>query len=270
MSTPISSLPVLRGRDGATLVAEDLGLVLDLPREQITFTPDGLGRIRAEGRSVLIELRAKARTTPRIHRIDDVDPADAVAFADGVNAILANRTDSDDVDGTPFAVVRSLAPTWRSRFHRRMLRGTLGHLLALVVLCVVTGALGWWEQVLLAVVIGGLAWAGLWLGLYGVIRSRRERWLYRNGVVVTATRATMSRGAYIYPDPRGDYRCIEHGEAGPSITVAYPPDDPANVLAPSTPVNHLMNTYLGGFLVVCSGALIVLHPVMAVIFRDAA
>lgn len=266
MATSISSLPVLRGRGGAVLSAEDIGLVLDLPREQVTFTPDGLGRIRAEGRSVLIELRAKPGATPHVHRIDDVDEAAATAFADGVNAILANRTDSDDVDGAPFAVVRSLAPTWRTRFHRRILRGTLWHLLALVVLCLVAGSLGRWDLVLLTVPIGGFAWLGLWPGLYGVIRARRERWLRGHGVMVTATRATMSRGAYIYPDATGTYRGFLHGEAGPTITVAHPPEDPADVLVPASPFTHLVNTYAGAVLVLCCSAMIVLHAVMAVDF----
>ncbi|AJF63200.1 hypothetical protein [Streptomyces vietnamensis] len=266
MSTPISSLPVLRGRGGAVLSAEDIGLVLDLPREQVTFTPDGLGRIRAEGGSVLIELRAKAGTTPRVHRIDDVDEVAATAFADGVNAILANRTDSDDVDGAPFAVVRSLAPTWRTRFHRRILRGALWHLLALVVLCVVAGALDKWDVVILTIPVGGLAWLGLWIGLYGVIRARRERWLYRHGVMVTATRATMTRGGYVYPDATGTYRGFLHGEAGPAITVAHPPEDPADVLVPVAPFTHLVDTYAGAFLVVCGGLLALIHVVMAVVF----
>ncbi|GGR13964.1 hypothetical protein GCM10010497_15160 [Streptomyces cinereoruber] len=266
MSISISSLPVLRGRDGAVLCVEDIGLVLDLPREQVTFTPDGLGRIRAEGRSVLIELRAKAGATPRVYRIDDVDEAAATAFADGVNAILANRTDSDDVDGAPFAVVRSLAPTWRTRFHRRMLRGVLGHLLALVVLCVVAGVLDEWGVVVVTILLGGLAWLGLWTGLYGVIRARRERRLRRYGVTVTATRATMSRGGYVYPDATGTYRGFLHGEAGPTITVIHPPEDPADVLVPMPPFTHLVDTYAGAVLVFCSGVMVVLHAVMALIF----
>ncbi|MFF1508472.1 hypothetical protein [Streptomyces sp. NPDC058326] len=262
MSTSISSLPVLRGRGGAVLSVEDIGLVLDLPREQVTFTPDGLGRIRAEGRSVLIELRAKAGAAPRVHRVDDVDEAAATAFADGVDAILANRTDSDDIDGAPFAVVRSLTPTWRTRFHRRILRGALWHLLALVVLCLVAGSLSRWDLVLLTVPMGGFAWLGLCPALYGVIRARRERWLYRHGVMVTATRATMSRGAYIYPDATGTYRGFLHGEAGPTITVAHPPEDPADVLVPASPFTHLVNTYAGAVQVFCCNAMIILHIVI--------
>ncbi|MFC8899965.1 hypothetical protein [Streptomyces cinereoruber] len=68
------------------LTVEDDGPVLDLPRERVAFTPDGPVRMRAEGRSVLIELRAKAGATPRVYRTDDVDEAAATAFADGVDA----------------------------------------------------------------------------------------------------------------------------------------------------------------------------------------
>ncbi|WP_314613235.1 hypothetical protein [Streptomyces stackebrandtii] len=268
MSISISSLPVLRGRGGAVLSVDDIGLVLDLPQEQITFTPDGLGRVRAEGSSVLIELRARAGETPRVHRIDDVDPAAAVALADGVNEILAKRTDSDDVDGAPFALVRSLAPTWRSRFRRRMWRGVLAHLLVLVAVCVVAGVLGEWMLVLITVLIGGLAWLGLWAGLFGLLRARRERWLFQNGVMVTATPAT-SRGAYIYPDATGTYRCLLHNGFAPAITVFYPPEDPADAMVPSSPFQHLLDGVLGVVLVFCGGILTLLFPVLAVIFVSA-
>ncbi|MFD8015777.1 hypothetical protein, partial [Streptomyces sp. NPDC059762] len=141
MPIPIASLPVLVGRDGIVLSVENEGLVLDLPTEQIVFTADGLGRLRAEGGTVLIELRAKTGATPRVHRIDDVDPDGAVLFVDTINDLLANRTDRDDVDGARFAAIRSLAPRWRHRFARRVRRGVLFYLLALVVLAVVAGYL---------------------------------------------------------------------------------------------------------------------------------
>ncbi|MFE5792465.1 hypothetical protein ACFQ8C_07780 [Streptomyces sp. NPDC056503] len=265
MSTPLSALPVLRGRDGAALFAEDAGLVLDLADEQVTFTADGLGRIRAEGRTVLIELRAKAGTTPQVHRIDDVDPEAAVRFADGINAILARRTDDDDVDGAPFAVIRSLRPTWRKRFLGRLRRGVLGYFLVLVALCVVAGALGEGDLVVMTIPFGGLSWLALWFGVYGVVRSRRERWLLEHGVTVTATRAT-TRGAYVYPDGTGAYRGFRHGEAGPSVPVAFPPGDPGDVLVLSPPFTHLVNTLTGAVLLFCGVALALLHAVLAVLF----
>ncbi|MFD6371906.1 hypothetical protein ACFWGM_33410, partial [Streptomyces roseolus] len=151
MPIPIASLPVLVGRDGIALSAENEGLVLDLPTEQIVFTADGLARLRAEGGTVLIELRAKAGAAPRVHRIDGVDPDGAVLFADTINDLLANRTDRDDVDGARFAAIRSLAPRWRHRFARRVLRGSLGYLLALIVLAVVAGSLGHWDVVIVEI-----------------------------------------------------------------------------------------------------------------------
>ncbi|MFJ3841931.1 hypothetical protein ACIPY6_41420 [Streptomyces sp. NPDC090054] len=52
-----------------------------------------------------------------------MDEVAATALADGFNAILANLTDSDDVDGAPFAVVRSLAPTWRTVAEKSVVSG---------------------------------------------------------------------------------------------------------------------------------------------------
>ncbi len=264
MSTPIASLPKLRGRDGTVLFAEDGGLVLDLPTEQVTFTADGLGRIRAEGRTVLIELRSKAGTTPLVHRIDDVDPEAAVRFADGINALLANRTDSDDVDGAPFAITRSLRPTWRMRFHRRLRRGVLGSFLALVAVIVLFGMLGQADLAIVLIPFGGLSWLAVSFGVYGVVRSRREKWLLAHGVVTTAVRAT--RGGYIYPDGSGAWRGFVHSQAERSIPVAFPPDDPADVLVLSPPLTQLVNTLAGAVLLVCGVAMALLTAVLTVIF----
>ncbi|MFI8513846.1 hypothetical protein ACIGHB_22215 [Streptomyces sp. NPDC085460] len=254
MPRPLASFPVLRGRDGAVLTVEDLGLVLDLPREQITFTPDGLGRLRAEGRTVLIELRARKGATPVVHRIDDVDEADARVFADDLNELLAKRVDDDDVDGAPFAVIRHLGPTWRKRFHRRLLRGLLGYLLALAVLAVVAVALGHGSLLFMEIPLGGLAWLCLGAGWHGVGRGRRERWLRRHGVVATARRAT-TRGAYIYPDGTGAYRGFAHGEDDPTLTVAFTADAPGDVLVLSKPFQDMLNTFLAPVVLFGWGAL---------------
>ncbi|MFE9043972.1 hypothetical protein ACFYOG_24110 [Streptomyces sp. NPDC007818] len=251
MSKPLPSFPVLRGRDGTVLTAEEDFLVLDLPREQITFTADGLGRLRAEGRTLLIELRARRGTTPIVHRIDDVDAADAARFADKLNTALAKRVDDDDVDGAHFALIRHLGPTWRRGFHRRLLRVSLGHLLALTVLTVVAAAGARWSVVAMDVVVGGFAWLCLTLGWYGTGRSRRERWLRRHGVLATAFRTT-SRNGYMYPDGTGSYRCFLHGQDEATLTVAFPADDPGDALVLSKPLTDLANTVAGPFLVFCS------------------
>ncbi|MDX2297798.1 MULTISPECIES: hypothetical protein [Streptomyces] len=250
MPIPLASLPVLVGRDGIALSVENEGLVLDLPTEQIVFTADGLGRLRAEGGTVLIELRARAGATPRVHRIDDVDPDGAALLVDTINDLLANRTDRDDVDGARFAAIRSLAPRWRHRFARRVRRGVLGYLLALVVLAVVAGSLGHWDVVIVEIGVGGISGLALGFGTYGVGDGLRERWLRRHGVAVTATRAT-SPGAYVYPDGTGDYRIFVHGRAGAAITAYYPPGDPADVDVPLPPFTRLVRTIGGGFLLAC-------------------
>ncbi|MFC7929296.1 hypothetical protein, partial [Streptomyces cinereoruber] len=68
------------------------------------------------------------------------------------------------------------------------------------------------------------------------------------------------------PDATGTYRGFLHGEAGPTITAIRPPEDPADVLVPMPPFTHLVGTYAGAFLVFCSGVMVVLHAVMALIF----
>ncbi|MFE6461465.1 hypothetical protein ACFVP0_28895 [Streptomyces cinereoruber] len=70
----------------------------------------------------------------------------------------------------------------------------------------------------------------------------------------------------VYPDATGTYRGFLHGEAGPTITAIQPPEDPADVLVPMPPFTHLVGTYAGAFLVFCSGVMVVLHAVMALIF----
>ncbi|MFF0480051.1 hypothetical protein [Streptomyces sp. NPDC004435] len=269
MPSPLPSFPVLRGRDGAVLTAEELCLVLDLPREQVTFTPDGLGRLRVEGRSVLIELRARKGTTPVVHRIDDVDERDARLFADKLNEALARRVDDDDVDGARFAVIRHLGPTWRKGFHRRLARGLLAHLLALLALAVAGGATGHWDVVAATVVLGGFGWLCLAMGWYGAARSRRERWLRRHGVLATAVRTT-SRGGYMYPDGTGAYRGFLHGDDDPALTVAFPADAPGDALVLSKPLTDLANSLLGPFLVLAAAVLTIgLGAMSAALFSGA-
>ncbi|MFF9144389.1 hypothetical protein ACF1BN_05980 [Streptomyces sp. NPDC014861] len=269
MSRPLPSFPVLRGRDGAVLTAEDAYLVLDLPVEQITFTADGLGRLRAEGRTLLIELRARTGTTPIVHRIDDVDEEDARRFADRMNEALARRVDDDDVDGARFAVIRHLGPTWRKGFHRRLGRGLLAHLLALLALGVAGAVTGHGDVVAAAVVLGGFGWLCLAMGWYGAARSRRERWLRRHGVLATAVRTT-GRGGYMYPDGTGAYRGFLHGDDDPALTVGFPADAPEDVLVLSKPFTDLVNSLAGPFLVFAAAVLtIALGALSAALFSGA-
>ncbi|MFF5637085.1 hypothetical protein [Streptomyces sp. NPDC012825] len=62
-----------------------------------------------------------------------------------------------------------------------------------------------WGVLVVTILFGCLSRLGPWTGLYGVIRARRKRRLYRYGVMATATRAAMLRGGYVYPDVSGTY-----------------------------------------------------------------
>ncbi|MGW7285758.1 hypothetical protein ACWGH4_09715 [Streptomyces sp. NPDC054847] len=245
MSITPSSLPVLQGRGGAVLTADRDALVLDRPREQVTFVPAAVARVRAEGRTVTIELRAPRGTAPTVYQVEDVSEAAATVFADGVNAMLPDRED-DETDGTALTVVRALTPTWHQRFVRRLLWGLLGFFVALVAFTVVAGLAGTAASVIFMLPIGGITWVCLGVGVYTV-----RRWLRRHGITVTAT-AAATPGAYVYMDGTGTYRGFVHGDDGPYVTVSYDPRDPADVLVPQAPHLRLLNTVLGSFLLLCS------------------
>jgi hypothetical protein len=250
MSITPSSLPVLKGRGGAVLTADRDALVLDRPREQVTFVPSAVARVRAEGRTVTIELRAPRGTAPTVYQVEDVSEAAAAVFADGVNAMLPERED-DETDGTALTVVRTLTPTWHQRFVRRLLWGMFGFLVALVAFTVVAGLAGTAASVIVMLPIGGITWVCLGIGMYTVRRWLRERWLRRHGITVTA-KAAATPGAYVYMDGTGTYRGFVHGDDGPYVTVSYDPRDPADVLVPQAPHLRLLNSVLGSFLLLCS------------------
>ncbi|MGW7194624.1 hypothetical protein [Streptomyces chryseus] len=250
MSTTPSPLPVLQGRGGVVLTADRDALVLDRPREQVTFVPGGVARVRAEGRTVTIELRAPRGTAPTVYRVEDVSEAAAAVFADGVIALLPDREDGE-VDGTALTIVRSLTPTWHQRFVRRLLWGMFGFFVTLVACAVAAGLAGTAVSVIAIVVFGGITWASLGVGVYTVRRWLRERWLRRHGITVTAT-AAATPGAYVYMDDTGTYRGFMHGEDGPYVTVSYDPRDPADVLVPQASHLRLLNSVLGSFLLFCS------------------
>ncbi|WP_307705290.1 hypothetical protein [Streptomyces sp. V1I6] len=250
MSITPPSLPVLHGRGGAVLTADREALVLDRPREQVTFGPGAVARVRAEGRTVTIELRARHGAAPTVYQVEDVSEAAAAVFTDGVNALLPDREDGE-VDGTALTVVRSLTPTWHQRFVRRLMWGLFGFLVTLVAFTVAAGLAGTVVSVIAMVLIGGITCVCLGIGVYTVRRWLRERWLRRHGITVTATEAATP-GAYVYMDGTGTYRGFMHGEDGPYVTVSYDPRDPADVLVPQAPHLRLLNTVIGSFLLLCS------------------
>ncbi|MEV0452844.1 hypothetical protein [Streptomyces sp. NPDC050600] len=86
---PITSpIPVLRGSGGVVLQAEDDDLVLTRGREETRIPLQAVRTVRAEGRTVAVELTAPAGSTPAVHRVGGVSEVAATVFADAVNASL--------------------------------------------------------------------------------------------------------------------------------------------------------------------------------------
>ncbi|WP_329120766.1 hypothetical protein [Streptomyces sp. NBC_01353] len=244
-----SSIPVLQGRGGSVLYAEEQGLVLERPGEVVTFLAGSVGRVHAEGRSVTLELRAKAGVTPVTYRIEDVSEAAAVVFADALNALLPVPT--DDIDGTSYTVVRSLSPTWHQRFLRRIKWLVIGCLGAVVALCVVVAVAGQAGIIIGLVPVGGITTAGLGVGAYTVGRWIRERRLIRHGVMVFAT-PSDAPGVYLYTDNTGTTRPLAYWGSEPFVQAGYDPRDPSDALVPQAPLLRRLNFALGLFIAFCA------------------
>lgn len=251
----LSSIPVLQGRGGAVLTAEPGGLVLTRPREELSIPERAVARVRAEGRSVTVELRVPAGgAATAAHRIgiEDVSEAAATAFADAVNGLLEDpAADTEDVDGAALVVLRTIRTLWRERFMRRLKWLVIGSVGTLVALSVVTGIAGGAVYPVMIVVFGGIGTAGLWIGAYLVGTWLHERRLLKHGITVLAAPATMS-GLYLYVDTDGLTRTVSHLGGAPFLQVSYDPRDPADVLVPQTPFMRRLDVTVGGFILFCS------------------
>ncbi|ALC24788.1 hypothetical protein ACH46N_11965 [Streptomyces pristinaespiralis] len=242
------SIPVLQGRGGTVLSAEQEGLVLERPGEELTIPAVAIARVHAEARSVTVELRAPAGATPSIHRIEDVSEAAAVVFADAVNALLPERT--EEVDGGALLVLRTFAKTRRQKFLRRLKWFVFGCLGGVVALCVTAGIAGVTGLAIAIVPIGAIATASLGVGVYCVWTWNRERRLLKHGITVVASRAGRP-GAYLYTDSTGTTRVLSHWGVEPYVRASYDPQDPSDVLVPQAPFMRRLNITLGAFILFC-------------------
>lgn len=245
----ISSLPVLQGRDGAVLRAVGTGLILERSREERMIPGEAVARVRAEGRSVTVELRARAGTIPSVHRIEGVSEAAAVAFADGVNALLTEP--AEEIDGSALVVLRTIRTHWRERFLRRLKWFVLGCLGMVVALCVVAAIVGNAGYAIAIVPVGAITTAGLGVGAYCVGTWNRERRLLGHGITVVASQADMV-GAYLYTDTAGTTRVLSHPGFEPFVRASYDPSDPADVLVPQSAFMRRFTLTMGVFILFCA------------------
>ncbi|MGW0117026.1 hypothetical protein [Streptomyces sp. NPDC003327] len=261
-----ASVPVLQGSGGAVLSAEDNGLLLERPREHVTIPPDAIARVRAEGRSVAVELRAPAGAAPTVYRIDDVDEADATAFADRLTALLEGLGDEPaEVDGKALVVLRTLRTRWQVRHKRRITWFVLGCVAAVVAASAVAGTSGGAGYGATAALIGALAVAALWPGAWEAGKWAHRRRLIRRGAKAFA-RPSNVPGVFLYVDASGTARTVAHASYGSYVEVRFAPEDPADVAAVKPDVPQRLNSVFAGLFVCCG---VVMAAVLALLTADA-
>ncbi|MEU6877117.1 hypothetical protein [Streptomyces sp. NPDC046712] len=244
----IASIPVLKGHGGTALSAVSEGLILERPREELTIPGQAIARVRAEGGSVAVELRAPGGAAPAVHRIEGVSEARATAFADGVNSLLLEP--DEEVDGATLVVLRTIRTRWHQRHLRRFMWFMLGCLGAIVVLSVIAGVTGGAIYVVGTVMIGLFTAAALGAGLFEMGAWLHRRRVLRHGVKDFARPANVP-GTYLYVDNAGMTRTVSRFDSGPYVEVAYDPKDPADVFTLRSGFMQRLSISAGTFLLFC-------------------
>ncbi|MCT4352773.1 hypothetical protein M5362_06470 [Streptomyces sp. Je 1-79] len=227
-----SSIPVLQGDGGSVLSAHPGGLILERPHEEVTIFAEAIARVHAEGRRVAVEVRALPGVTPTVHRIEGVDEAAAVAFADAVNELLPEP--AGEADGTEGVVVRGRDTVRNKRTLRRLALFSLASLALIIALAVVAGIHGDAGTAITVVFFGGIA--ALFMGCGGAIvlawAGRRRK--IKRGTEVIAVQT--GPGWYRYKDHAGVNRSLYHSGGGVTLRVRYDPRDPADAVVPDAAV----------------------------------
>ncbi|MEX0170661.1 hypothetical protein [Streptomyces sp. LMG1-1-1.1] len=224
----LPSVPPLRGPQGTGLRVEGQALLLRRPQEEVHIPLRAVGRVRAEGRAVAIELTAAPGAVPAVHRFEDVDEAAAAAFADAVNAALPEEPEA--VDGTPYLSGTRLGDQHATRLFRRLKQMGLYGSLVIVALSVLVCVTGHAVALLAIIPSGFFGLLFLVLGTGGGYPSYEEWQLRRHGVTVAADRVPGQPGQYVYVDPMGLHRTVRKFAPTWTIDVAYDPRDPGRVV----------------------------------------
>ncbi|MFE7511345.1 hypothetical protein ACFU8I_08980 [Streptomyces sp. NPDC057540] len=243
------STPVVQGAKKSSLQLEGDALVLRRPHEEALIPLAAVERIRAEGRSVSVELTAPAGSTRYVHRIDGASEAGAAMFAERVNAALPGTPGRDTAaDGTALVETRALPLTRRARKLRRI--GWLsGGALGVIVLACVAVAVSGDPATLIALIPGGLAMtAALAVGTNALANWYREWRLVRHGITAFAAEVPERPGMYLYTDPAGRIRHVFTWAGGIAVKVSYDPVDPGNVVLPRAALFRRGELALGAFL----------------------
>ncbi|POX56218.1 hypothetical protein C3489_05685 [Streptomyces sp. Ru71] len=186
-----SPIPVLQGNRGTVLRSNGEALILSRPNEELRIPLVAIARVRADGRSVTVELTAAAGTTPAVRRVGGVSEAAARVFAEAVNRALPERGEEDAVvDGSSLVVTRVLTESPAER-RRSILRwGLLSVALVIAALALTIGIReGGLSGVILAVVTlfnGAVAAVATAIGAAGLWVAYRGWYLTRHGITVDA------------------------------------------------------------------------------------
>ncbi|MFI9207285.1 hypothetical protein ACIGW7_03945 [Streptomyces sp. NPDC053253] len=227
------SIPVVQGRAKTTLQYEGDALLLSRRHDEVRIPLAAVAQVRAEGRSLTVELTAPAGATSYAHRIDGVSEAAAVMFAAAVNAALPGTAGRDTAaDGTALVETRDRPVSRRERKTRLIKRWAAATLGLLVLLCVLVAVAGQPIGILIYTPAGLVAAASSVAGVVALTDWHREWRLMRHGITAFAAEVPERPGQYLYVDPAGMIRNVFTWPGGMAVKVSYDPQDPGNVVLP--------------------------------------
>ncbi|WP_190156584.1 hypothetical protein [Streptomyces litmocidini] len=245
------SAPVVQGSRKTSLRLDGDAVLLSTPHEEARIPLAAIERIRAEGRSVTVELTAPAGETRYAHRVAGASEAAGALFADTVNAALPGAAGRDTAaDGTRLVETRALSLGRRTRKLRRVMWLSAGAFGLLVLSCVLVAAAGV-PAAMIALVPGGLVLIGaLAVGANALANWYREWRLIRHGVTTFAAEVAERPGTYLYTDPAGRIRHVFTWAGGIAVKISYDPADPADVVLPRAALFRRGELALGLFFTV--------------------
>ncbi|MFE4615242.1 hypothetical protein ACFRJ7_03930 [Streptomyces sp. NPDC056747] len=227
------SIPVVQGSAKTTLQHEGDALLLSRRHDEVRIPLAAIAQVRAEGRSLTVELTAPAGATSYTHRIDGVSEAAAVMFAAAVNDALPGTAGRDTTaDGTALVETRTRPAGERERKTRLVMWWSAGAVGLVALLCVLIAVAGQPVGIVLFVPLGFVAAGATVLGLVSLNSWYREFRLTRHGITTLAAEDPGRPGTYLYIDPAGLVRQVLTWPGRLSTAVSYDPRNPADVILP--------------------------------------
>ncbi|MFJ2933728.1 hypothetical protein ACIO8G_13245 [Streptomyces sp. NPDC087219] len=242
------SVPVVQGSRKTSLEFEGDALYLRRPHEDVRIPLAAVGRVRAEGRAVVVELTAPAGGVPVVHRIDGASEAGTTMFAAAVNAALDGAPGRDTTaDGSALVEARTRTLDRRERKARLVKRWSAGTTVLVALLCVLIAVAGEPVGVVLFLPMGFAAAGSTVVAVVALSSWYREWRLMRHGVTTFAAEVPDRPGTYLYTDPAGLIRQVSTWAGGMAVKICYDPRDAGNVILPRTALLRRGELALGLF-----------------------